>query len=435
MKTFNTTGPCRPQRHYLIPPLERCPTALPLLQAGDYLALSGPRQSGKTSVLRALVDQINGDGWGRAVLLSCEAADQRFGVEEVDDAEVALLKDWLPDFATAHPGIRWPALDELMAIGGTGTRLKLVLMRCAEAAADKPLVVVLDEVDCLANNPFGRMLRQIRMGFQSKPEQPFPHGMVLAGMRSLRDHDVATGGDGSGSPFNIVKYVTVGNFTRDEVARLYARHTEETGQPFSDEAVAVAWEQTRGQPLMVNSLADLAVTTLVPDRSQRIEASHMEEAVRRFEGSNPAHLTSLAARLAEDRVMGVVAPVVVGDAPDVSDDDERYAVELGILERGPDERLRAASPIYARAPQAGDEPPAQGDHGLGAHLARRGRADRPRPAARELPQFLGPEPRYDEGPHQILGSGRPLRTDDLPRPCGEWRRSRRPRVRGGSRQA
>jgi hypothetical protein len=71
--------------------------------------------------------------------------------------------------------------------------------------------------------------------------------------------------------------------------------------------------------------------------------------VRLFEASNPAHLTSLAARLAEDRVMNVVAPVVVGDAPKAASDDVRYSLELGVVTRGTYDRLEAANPIYARA--------------------------------------------------------------------------------------
>ena len=54
MRMFNTTGPCDPTRHYVLPPLERTSTALGLLQSGDYLALNGPRQSGKTSLLSAI---------------------------------------------------------------------------------------------------------------------------------------------------------------------------------------------------------------------------------------------------------------------------------------------------------------------------------------------------------------------------------------------
>ncbi len=67
-----------------------------------------------------------------------------------------------------------------------------------------------------------------------------------------------------------------------------------------------------------------------------------------MEASPPAHLTSLAARLAEDRVLRVVAPMVVGDSPDVPLDDLRYALELGIVEKGDGDALRPANPIYAR---------------------------------------------------------------------------------------
>jgi hypothetical protein len=87
---------------------------------------------------------------------------------------------------------------------------------------------------------------------------------------------------------------------------------------------------------------------LVTDRSTAIDGTHMAEAVRRLEASNPAHLTSLAARLAEERVLGVVAPMVAGDAPRARMDDVRYALELGIVARGTYDRLHPANPIYAR---------------------------------------------------------------------------------------
>jgi hypothetical protein len=319
---------------------------MPLVRAENYLAVSGPRQSGKTSLLKSLVDAVHAEGWGRAVVLSCESADHQFDVTEVDDAERRLVDRWGLALRAQAPDLAWPETAELLALG-TGTRIAGALTRYAQSVS-VPLVVVLDEVDCLARNPFGSMLRQIRDGFQYRP-RGFPHSVVLAGMRNLREHDRAMGGDGRGSPFNIVRELTLSNFSRDEVVRLYAQHTAATGQCFTDESLELVWQQTRGQPLLVNALADLAVTQLVPDPSRAIEPAHIAESIRLFEASNPIHLTSLAARLAEDRVMNVVAPVVVGDAPDVSDDDERFALELGILAKGIDERLHVANPIYARA--------------------------------------------------------------------------------------
>jgi len=347
MRSFNTTGPCKPALHYVLPPMERAPTAIELIRGETYLAVSGPRQSGKTSLVGALVDTVNAEGWARAALLSCEPADQKYGVTTIDEAERALIPMWLEVLRHQLPDVDWPTWRMLQQESEAGFRLGISLARLARAS-DRPLVLVLDEVDCLARIPFGRLLRQVREGFVRRPGG-FPHSIVLSGMRHLRDHDIAMGGDGSGSPFNIVEFITLGGFSREELVRLYAQHTADTGQRFDDAALDLVWSQTRGQPWLVNAIARLCVQELVPDRDQAIAPSHVEEAIHRIETRHPTHLASLAHRLAEERVLRVVAPVVVGDAPRVSSEDERYAVELGILERGPMDRLRPANPIYARA--------------------------------------------------------------------------------------
>ena len=77
---------------------------------------------------------------------------------------------------------------------------------------------------------------------------------------------------------------------------------------------------------------------------------HIDEAVRRFEASNPMHLTSLARRLGEERVMSVVAPAISGsELKGVLADDIRYVCELGILEKSAEGGLSMANPVYARS--------------------------------------------------------------------------------------
>ncbi|HET6387130.1 MAG TPA: ATP-binding protein, partial [Armatimonadota bacterium] len=57
-----------------------------------------------------------------------------------------------------------------------------------------------------------------------------------------------------GSAFNIkAKSLRLGDFTRHDVDRLYAQHTQETGQIFGPEAMAQAWDMTQGQPWLVNA--------------------------------------------------------------------------------------------------------------------------------------------------------------------------------------
>src|SRR5207245_4504504 len=46
----------------------------------------------------------------------------------------------------------------------------------------------------------------------------------------------------------------LGDFSQPEVGTLYRQHTDETGQPFTPEALVRVWELTEGQPWLVNAL-------------------------------------------------------------------------------------------------------------------------------------------------------------------------------------
>jgi hypothetical protein len=346
MRSFNISGPCYPAFDYQLEPLTRRPDALGLIKERRYLSISGPRQSGKTSLIRALCDAVNAEGWGRAIVLSCEVTSQRGVLTELADVENVLVGSWCDELAATFPYVAWPTSAEIDA-AAPGMRFGRALLRFSQAS-DRPLVFILDEVDAVARGPFVQLLSSVRSRYGKGPGLA-PHSVVLAGMRNLREHDRFLGGDGSGSPFNIVHELAVTNFSRAEIAALYAQHTAETGQVFTDAAVDLVREQTRGQPWLVNAIARTCVMELVPGAATPVEAAHVEESIRRLEASNPIHLTSLAARLTEPRVLRVVAPMVVGDAPDVSPDDLRYALELGLVVREDGDVLRPANPIYARA--------------------------------------------------------------------------------------
>ena len=52
----------------------------------------------------------------------------------------------------------------------------------------------------------------------------------------------------------------------------------ETGQVFTDDALAEVWQLTRGQPWLVNALAKVAVEELVPDVTQAVTVEDIEAA-------------------------------------------------------------------------------------------------------------------------------------------------------------
>ncbi len=76
MRLLNTAGPVKPEKDYFILLLERVDKAalLDLIENWKYFILPAPRQTGKTSALLALCDELNAAGHYRAVYVNIEGA-------------------------------------------------------------------------------------------------------------------------------------------------------------------------------------------------------------------------------------------------------------------------------------------------------------------------------------------------------------------------
>ncbi|MEM7589013.1 MAG: ATP-binding protein, partial [Myxococcota bacterium] len=76
MRYFNTAGPLNPAEHYCLDLLSRwdLPEVLSLINQKKYFLVHAPRQTGKTTCLRALADTLNGEGKYACVYMSVERA-------------------------------------------------------------------------------------------------------------------------------------------------------------------------------------------------------------------------------------------------------------------------------------------------------------------------------------------------------------------------
>jgi len=249
---FNTTGPCRLQDHYMLPPSRRLPEIRRLIAERRYFVVHAARQTGKTTAMRALAEELRAQGQV-ALHVSLEASRQTPSLSDVEPRWVQAIVDearWMLPAADRPP--------QGAGAGATGTRLAALLADWALAMQPRPLVLMLDEVDTIEGEAMVSFLAQLRSGFPRRP-RAFPSSVVLVGLRDLKETLVqAKGGlpPNPGSPFNIkAESLTLRNSDRDEVAELYAQHTDDTGQPFTVDAVDRAWFWTRGQPFLVNALA------------------------------------------------------------------------------------------------------------------------------------------------------------------------------------
>ena len=69
---FNTAGPCKANIHYLVPPTQRLPNLVRLIDQENYFVIHAPRQTGKTTAMLTLAQELTQQGTYAAVLLSVE---------------------------------------------------------------------------------------------------------------------------------------------------------------------------------------------------------------------------------------------------------------------------------------------------------------------------------------------------------------------------
>jgi len=343
---FNTTGPCREEWDYMLPATARVQDLKALIDDRLYFVIHAPRQVGKTTSMMGLARELTESGQYASVLVTCEQGS--VFKDDVERAELAIIAGWI-DQAEERlpPELCPPPFDQEI----TGHRIRAFLKQWAETCP-RPVVLFIDEIDSLENAALLSVLRQLRSGFTARPKS-FPHSVALIGMRDVRDYKVASGGSDrlhSASPFNAkARSLTLRNFNREEVYDLLLQHTTATGQPFEPEALEAVWHLTRGQPWLTNALANVMVDELVIDRAKLITRLHVEQAKEVLIQRRDTHLDSLAERLREERVKRILVPMLAGDLlPDMPDDDMQFVLDLGLLERRPDEGLVVANPIYAQ---------------------------------------------------------------------------------------
>ena len=341
-----------PQRHYCIPPLSRIKLeeVLELVEDMRYFALHAPRQTGKTSTLKALADTLNALGKYRCVYANVEVGQT--AREDVARAMRAVI-DQLGKRASRMLGDNFvdSVQSDLLAKFGPDSVLNRMLTLWTRADA-RPLVLLIDEIDTLQGDSLISVLRQLRAGYDERPDG-FPQSVILCGVRDVRDYRIYSSSRGfsitGGSAFNIrAKSLRLGDFRQDEVRSLLGQHTAETGQEFEAGAMERIWELTVGQPWLVNALALEACfgDETGRDRRRSIGAGAVDRARKTLVRNRVTHLDQLASQMREERVRRVILPMLAGSVNcDYSMRDLEYVRDLGLV--ATQGRVRMANPIYA----------------------------------------------------------------------------------------
>jgi len=228
-------------------------------------------------------------------------------------------------------------LPEIFRTEGVNSALNSLLTIISEKA-NKPVIMLIDEIDSLVGDTLISVLRQLRSGYDKRPGS-FPSSVVLCGVRDIKDYRIQTSGQDiitGGSAFNIkAESLRLGNFSKEDVINLYTQHTTETGQKFEEACFDLVMDYTDGQPWLVNALAYEVTYTMSEnrDRTITITPQMLEIAKERLILSRQTHLDQLADKLKEDRVRNLILPMILGEEFEYNMDDANYCSDLGLIKK------------------------------------------------------------------------------------------------------
>ena len=235
-REFNTSGPCDPEQHYMVPRTDVVAQGLEQIDRGRYFTIFAPRQSGKTTcfqlMLRVLADRPEYVGTWISMEDLASAPPDIFW----DEVRAQLVDA----FRVAAPGFEVPPLRNVWDFGKLASQVAESLKR--------RWVLIIDEFDGVPEHVLSDLMHRFRRLYHQKEHHAL-HSLALVGVRNITqvslDH---------ASPFNISEELEIPYFVEEEVRGLIQQYTDATSQPVDQQVIRQIYRNTAGQPGLVCAL-------------------------------------------------------------------------------------------------------------------------------------------------------------------------------------
>jgi hypothetical protein len=281
-RTFEKSGSVYPEFSYYVP-LENVVNSdnqdiKTMVDRGRYFSIFSPRQSGKTTFFKRFCGQLQKDPVYIAVMLSFQDNKKLGKTRFYELLEMELysqLIDRLNEVNCEKTQAVNQFLNSFHLIDHISFRL--LFEKLNQLIQFKKIIIFIDEFDGIPLNELENFLTALRELYQKYKEvkQKALYSIGLVGIRNITKLIV-----GGVSPFNIADQVDLPPFSLKNVSDLYAQYTEETNQPFNKEAVKMVYEETAGQPWLVNRLGTILTVDVKPGTTEPIDENDVKEAIK-----------------------------------------------------------------------------------------------------------------------------------------------------------
>lgn len=265
-KRFNVTGLCFPEKHYMVNLDSRLALVREMVESGDYFVINRARQFGKTTLLYALRSYLR------------EEYDVIFiGFQKLSAAvfqtEFSFARAFLEEFLSAaenrrfkSTGLDGDVLCRMRAALKQELSLTMVFRLLGSLCdrSEKPIVLLIDEVDSAANHQvFLDFLGIIRNCYLSREDSAAFQSVILAGVydiKNLRQKIRPEGEHKYNSPWNIAADFDVDmSFSVSDIKGMLESYEKDyhTGMDLSA-ASGLIYDYTSGYPYLVSRICKSA---------------------------------------------------------------------------------------------------------------------------------------------------------------------------------
>ena len=262
-----------------------------MVDHGRYFSIFAPRQSGKTTFFRRFAKELETNPEYIFILMSFENCKN----DDLITFYTYIQKMIYNQLIHRLEVVNCRELEAVQLFFETHR-----LTKCADfyslfealntIITRKKIVIFIDEFDGIPLDEIEIFLCTLRKLYQDYKEHKKKalYSVGLVGILNITQLIV-----GGVSPFNIADHVEIPPFTFQNVRDLYLQYTKETNQPFTEEAIKKVFEQTQGQPWLVNRLGTILTKQIKPETIDPIEIDDVNKAIQKLIKEKNAHFDNL----------------------------------------------------------------------------------------------------------------------------------------------
>ena len=183
---FNVNGDCKPGLHYMVDITPKLNEIKKMIERGEYFTINRARQYGKTTTLRALARFLKEE----YSVISLDFQMMSYSSFKDESAFVLAFAGELLDIVSEIPKNIEQDLtllaDDTTKDASLPALFKILCRWCRQA--EKPVVLIIDEVDSASNNQvFIDFLAQLRGYYINRDIKPSFQSVILAGVYDIKN--------------------------------------------------------------------------------------------------------------------------------------------------------------------------------------------------------------------------------------------------------